>query len=77
MTCAWCAVPAEFVQCSLLSREFVRACWDSVERRQDQLEDKGPEVWNKEGVNILGTFIGSDRFFEAVCAFFGVQKNCS
>ena len=34
--------------------------------RPPHMEDFGPEVWNEEGVKILGTPIGSDRFIETV-----------
>ena len=40
--------------------------WNRAGVRPTHMEDLGPEVWNEEGVKILGTPIGSDRFIEAV-----------
>ena len=40
--------------------------WNRAGMRPPHVEDLGPEVWNEEGVKILGTPIGSDRFNEAV-----------
>ena len=77
MTCTWCAVPTEFVQCSICWRELSEHAWIQLNEgktrvwnragvRPPHMEDLGPEVWNVEGVKILGTPIGSDRFIEAV-----------
>ena len=40
--------------------------WNRAGVRPPHMEDLGTEVWNDEGVKILGTPIGSDRFIEAV-----------
>ena len=40
--------------------------WNRAGVRPPHMEVLGPEVWNEEGVKILGTPIGSDRFIEAV-----------
>ena len=40
--------------------------WNRAGVRPPHMEDLGPEVWNEEGVKILGTPTGSHRFIEAV-----------
>ena len=40
--------------------------WNRTAAHPVGIEDLGPDVWNEDGVNILGTPVGSDRFVEAV-----------
>ena len=36
--------------------------WNRAGTRPTDLEDLGPDVWNPEGIKILGTPVGSDQF---------------
>ena len=87
-TCTFCLHPNGLVCCTICSTLQERAAssctgktrtWNCARDRPVDMEDLGPDVWNPEGIKILGTPVGYPEFLSTFVEqrlWWSKSKNC-